>query len=760
MTSSIDPIVAGLSNIDAAALGSGDSFWYSKEIADIPAVNLTDGPHGLRKQAGSADHLGLAQAIPATCFPPAVALSQTWDVELVNRVGVALGEESQTEGVGVLLGPGINIKRDPRCGRNFEYFSEDPVLAGDLGTAWVSGVQSQGVGTSLKHFAANNQEADRMRVSANIDERTLRELYLRPFQKVVEAAQPWTVMCSYNKINGTYASEHPWLLTDVLRGEWGFEGYVVSDWGAVNDRVAAVKAGLDLQMPADGGAADAALVKAIDLGEIDRETVDIAASRVARISRRVRDSRREGFQYDVEAHHQVARDAAAASIVLLKNDRSILPLKAGANLAVIGEFAKAPRIQGAGSSHVNAQKLDVALDEIRAIFGDEVAYAQGYSTTKPETSPSFYEEAVSAAGAADVAVVLMGLGERQESEGFDREDIEIPADQLALLEQIAAVQKNIVVVLTHGAVLRLAGIVDLAPAILDASLLGQGGGWAVAQILSGGVNPSGKLAETVPVRLQDVPAWGNFPGEHQNVSYGEGLFVGYKWYENRDIAVTFPFGHGLSYTSFEYSDLVVDAGADTFEARVTVTNTGAVEGREVVQLYVSVPGSKVGRPVKELKAFGVAHVAPGESAEVVLTPASSDLAYWDIARDRWIVEGGTYVVSVGASSADIRVTAQVELVGTDSMLPLHMDSSMAEVLAHPIAGPAFGQMLHDTVGGLMGGDADAMDDLGVDGMAMLGSIPISRMLAMSPVAIDPAAIEMFFAAANRGEVPDLAGLMG
>jgi beta-glucosidase len=690
----------------------------------------------------------MAPSVPATCFPPAVALSQTWDADLIERVGTALGEEGQAEGVGVLLGPGINIKRDPRCGRNFEYFSEDPVLAGELGTAWVKGVQSQGVGTSLKHFAANNQEDDRMRVSSNVDERTLREIYLRPFQKVVTQAQPWTVMCSYNKVNGTYASENPWLLTKVLRDEWGFEGFVVSDWGAVANRVNAVKAGLDLQMPYDGGTADQELTAALDSGEIDRATAQQAAERVARIADRVAESRREGFAYDVDAHHGIAREAAARAIVLLKNEGDILPLTTDQRITVIGEFAATPRIQGAGSSRVNNQRLDVPLEELRAQFGAEnVSYAQGFSAETDGTDSDLAAEAIASAAAADVAILFLGLGNSQESEGFDRTHIELPVDQIELLKAVAEKQENVVVVLTHGAVLRLTPVIENATAILDAALLGQGGGHAVASVLSGAVNPSGKLAETVPVRLEDVPAWGNFPGEHGNVNYGEGQYVGYRWYESRDIAVSYPFGHGLSYTTFEYADLRVQptAAGDSLTATVQVHNTGARDGREVVQLYTSVTDSAFERPVKELKAFAVVDVPARGSATAALTVAVTDLEVWDVRRDSWVVEGGTYTVQVGASSADIRLTGTVEISGTETPLPLHLDSSFGEVMADPVAARLVIPVLQDSP---FVADGDGDDALGVDMMKMLASLPLSRLVAMAPGSLTTEKVQAVIAQVN------------
>jgi beta-glucosidase len=740
---------SNLTNAEVSSLSSGAGFWYSKEVGNVPAINLSDGPHGLRKQDTSADHLGIAPSVPATCFPPAVALAQTWDVELIDRVGRALGEESQEEGVGILLGPGTNIKRDPRCGRNFEYFSEDPVLSGELATAWVSGLQSQGIGASLKHFAANNQEDDRMRVDAQIDPRTLREIYLRPFQKTVQAAQPWTIMCSYNKVNGTYASQNHWLLTQVLRDEWGFEGYVVSDWGAVDDRVAAVSAGLDLQMPYDGGIGDDTLTAALESGQIDRATVELAAARVARISDRSVAERKEGFVYDRDEHHALAQETASRAIVLLANEGGILPLAQGAKLAVIGEFATAPRIQGSGSSRVNATRVDVPLEELRAEFGAEnVEFATGFTTEGGPADAALVQEAVVAASDADVAVLFMGLGYSQESEGFDRTHLDLPADQIELLAAVLEAQPRTVVVLTHGAVVDLTEIVG-APAILDAALLGQGGGRAIAAVLSGAVNPSGKLAETIPVRLKDVPAFGNFPGEHGSVRYGEGLYVGYRWYEERALDVAFPFGHGLSYTTFEYSDLAVSAGAgdEAIVAEVTVTNTGSVDGREIVQLYTSLEGSAFDRPVKELKAFAVAAVAAGESVRVKLAVKASDLSVWDVRRDGWFLEGGSYGVHVGASSADIRLNGSVEVTEVGQKLALTLQSTVGDLLANPAAAAMIGPMIAEGLGGLAD-SGDSEDGLGVDMLKMLESLPLNRIGAIAGGAFTIGQIQQVLDAVN------------
>ncbi len=553
-------VVADLTLEEKASLTSGASFWTTKplERVGLPAIMLTDGPHGVRKQRASADHLGIGDSVPATCFPPAVALGSSFDPELLERVGVALGEESQAEGVGVLLGPGINIKRSPLCGRNFEYLSEDPIVSGVLGSALVRGLQSQGVGASLKHFAANNQEADRMRVSADIDERPLREIYLRGFQRVVEDEQPWTVMCSYNRLNGVYTSEDPWLLTKVLRDEWGFDGLVVSDWGAVNERITGLAAGLDLEMPSSEGRTDAQLVAAVHSGVLDERLLDTAARRnVELVQKAVRGARADAA-YDADAHHALAREVAGASIVLLKNDDAVLPLAAGASVAVIGELARTPRYQGAGSSQINPTRLDNALDEIRTLAGADVPFAAGYGDDGA-ISDELVAEAVAAASAAGTVLLFLGVPAALESEGFDRDDIELPAAQLALADAVIAANPRTVVVLSNGGVVRLSGLAERVPAIVEGWLLGQAGGGAVADVLYGAVNPSGRLAETIPVRLADSPAYLDFPGEHSHVRYGEGLFVGYRWYDARELDVAFPFGHGLSYTTFEYADASVSA---------------------------------------------------------------------------------------------------------------------------------------------------------------------------------------------------------
>ncbi|MFK4730424.1 glycoside hydrolase family 3 C-terminal domain-containing protein [Agromyces mediolanus] len=741
-------LVAELTLEEKASLTSGASFWGTKAVerAGIPSIVLTDGPHGVRLQRGSSDHLGLADSVPATCFPPAVALGSAWDPELAERVGRALGEEARAEGVGVLLGPGINIKRSPLCGRNFEYLSEDPIVSGALGAALVRGLQSQGVGASLKHFAANNQEFDRMRASSDVDPRPLREIYLRGFHRVVEDAQPWTVMCSYNRINGVYASEDPWLLTKVLRDEWGFEGLVVSDWGAVNDRVAGLPAGLDLEMPSSDGRTDAQLVEAVRDGRLAESALDLAATRAVELAQKAVAGADADASYDVDSHHALAREAAARGVVLLKND-GVLPLAAGTRVAVVGEFARTPRYQGAGSSLINPTRLDTALEEIAALAGAAPVFAPGFTLdAKAAADPALIAEAVAAAEGADVVLAFLGLPAAAESEGFDREHLRLPEAQLELLAAVRAANANVVVVLANGGVVELPFAEEVS-AVVEGWLGGQAGGGGVADVLYGVVNPSGRLTETIPLRLEDTPAFLDFPGEFGHVRYGEGLFVGYRWYDARDAAVRYPFGHGLSYTSFAYSDLVVSADASGLVARVTVTNTGERDGREVVQLYTSLGASAVQRAPRELKGFASVELAAGASQQVEIRVRREDLAYWDVRVDRWVVEGGEYLVSVGASSRDLRAEASVAVAGDAVRIPLTMESSIGDLMSDPVAGPIVAQAL----GGLFGdnpGMAAMADDEGME--KMMASFPIGRLVGFPGVPVSHEQIEQLLQAANAG----------
>ncbi len=734
-------IVAGATLEEKAGLTSGLNFWFTKPLTrwGIPSIMLTDGPHGVRKQSEGGDHLGLADSIPATCFPPAVALGCSFDAALLERVGVALGSEARAEQVGVLLGPGINIKRSPLCGRNFEYFSEDPLLAGILGTALVRGIQSQGVGASLKHFAANNQETDRMRVSADIDPRPLREIYLRAFQRVVEDARPWTVMCSYNRINGVYSSQNPWLLTDVLRGEWGFDGLVVSDWGAVADRVAAVAAGLDLEMPSSGGRTDQEIVDAVRSGTLDETVLDTAAARVVDLVGRVASRADAGASYNADDHHALAREAAAASVVLLQNDRALLPFPLDIDVAVIGELARTPRYQGAGSSRINPTRIDTPLDEINALATGNVAFAAGY-LLDGTADDALRTAAVDAAAGAEVAVLFLGLPSELESEGFDRPDLELPSEQRRLLDDVVAANPDTVVVLSNGGVVRVSGFAHKVPGIVEGFLLGQAGGGALADVLFGIVNPSGRLAETIPVRLEDTQSFTNFPGEHGHVRYGEGLFVGYRGFDARRQDVSFPFGHGLSYTTFEYGAAAVTAGDDP-TVTVTLTNIGDRAGSEVVQVYVSLPSSAVSRAPRELKGFAKVFLEPGESREVRIVVRRSDLAYWDTRVDAWVVEGGAYTLEVGASSRDIRVTATAEVAGDAVNVPLTLESSIGEVLANPAAAEALSKIFVASGDG----QAPALDPAV---LAMAASMPIGRILSFGDFGIGEEEIQRLLDAAN------------
>ncbi|QQM54414.1 glycoside hydrolase family 3 C-terminal domain-containing protein [Rhodococcus pyridinivorans] len=734
-------IVARLTVEERASLTSGLDFWHTEPVAreNIPSIMLTDGPHGVRKQTAEGDHLGLHSSVPATCFPPAVALGCSFDPELLERVGAALGAEARALQVGVLLGPGINIKRSPLCGRNFEYLSEDPLLSGVLGAALVHGMQSQGVGASLKHFAANNQETDRMRVSADIDPRPLREIYLRAFERVVRDAQPWTVMCSYNRINGVYSSRNPWLLTDVLRGEWGFEGLVVSDWGAVDDRVASLAAGLDLEMPSTGGRTDAEIVAAVRAGTVDESVLDTAAARVIELVQKAVAASDPGATFDADAHHALAREVAVQSIVLLRNENDLLPLATDANIAVIGELARTPRYQGAGSSRIEPTRLDNALDEIRSLSGRDVPFAAGYALDGSD-SAELVDEAVKRAADADIAVVFLGVPAELESEGFDRDDLELPQRQTALLDAVLTANPNVVVVLSNGGVVRLSGFADRVPAIVEGWLLGQAGGGAVADVLYGHANPSGRLAETVPIRLEDTPAHTNFPGEHGHVRYGEGLFVGYRSYDARRLDVSFPFGHGLSYTTFEYSDAAVESDGD-LTVHVTVTNTGGRAGAEVVQVYAGAPGSSVARAPRELKGFTKVRLDSGESQRVAVSIRRDDLAYWDTRVDSWVVEGGTYSIGIGASSRDIRQTLTVDVTGDAVRIPLTMESSLGELFQNPAAAEIVLQAF-----GSLGGEVGVDESV----LKMAASMPLGRLAGFAP-GVEPEQIQQLLDIADQQE---------
>jgi len=721
----VETILGRLTLEQKASLTSGGDFWHTQAVpeAGVPAVMVTDGPHGLRKQSDAGDAMGLGGSDPATCFPPAVTLGSTWDVGLARRVGEAIGAEALAAHVAVVLGPGVNIKRSPLCGRNFEYFSEDPFLSGRMGAAWVAGVQSRGVGTSLKHYAANNQESDRLRVSADVDERTLREVYLPAFEHVVRQEQPSTVMCAYNKLNGTHASEHHWLLTEVLRQEWGFAGLVVSDWGAVNDRVAALAAGLDLEMPPSG--TDQQVADAVRSGDLSEEVLDEAVRRVLTLVARGQSLPEEPPAVDLDAHHALAREVAAAGAVLLKNEGGILPLDADGTgaLAVIGELARTPRYQGAGSSQVVPTRLDAALDAIRAVAGDErVHFAPGY-TLDGSADPALTDEAVATARGAGTVLLFLGLPASAESEGFDRPDIALPAGQLALLRAVRAVTERVVVVLANGGLVSVSGWEDQAAAVLEGWLGGQAGGSATADLLFGRANPSGRLTETVPLRLEDTPSWLFFPGGEQHVRYGEGIYVGYRYHHTLGDPVAHPFGFGLSYTTFALTDLSVRAtGPNAAEVSVTVTNTGPVAGSEVVQVYVHDRAASVDRPEHELKGFDKVHLEPGASGTVAIPLEQEAFRFWSPGRGRWVVEAGEVEVRVGTSSADIDLVEVLDLEGDGVIPELDATSTLDEWFAHPVGGPVLRQALAEG-GGRDLGEVDAHE------RAILGAMPLGKLSA-------------------------------
>lgn len=713
-------IVAEMSLDEKAALCSGASFWKLKanERLRLPAIMVTDGPHGLRKQVGAADAAGLRQSVPATCFPTASALACTWNVSLLREVGAAVGAECRAEDVAVLLGPGLNIKRHPLCGRNFEYFSEDPLLSGELAAAMVAGVQSQGVGACLKHYAVNNQERRRMVVNAVVDERTLREIYLTGFEIAVRKGRPWTVMCAYNKVNGVYCSENERLLNQILRDEWGFDGATMTDWGAANDRVLGVAAGMDLEMPGSGGMNDRRVAAAVRSGQLPEAALDGACSRVVSLVLAATETDAPPAGSDQHAHHELARKAACEAAVLLRNEEHLLPLSVSGSIAIIGAFAKHPRFQGTGSSRVRPTRVDCAFDAIERLLGDgaALAYAPGYDPATSASDPALIDEAVAKARQADVAVAFVGLPELYESEGFDREHMRLPAQHEALIEALCAANPATAVVLMNGAAVEMPWATR-PKAILEGWLGGQAGGAALADLLFGRANPSGKLAETFPLRQADVPSDRWFPGTGRQVQHREGMYVGYRYFDSAGAQVLFPFGHGLSYTRFDYADLSLlpaagDAGA--FEASVTVRNAGERAGAEVAQLYVHQVGSPVHRPEQELRAFAKAELAPGESCRLRFALPPRAFSWYDAAAEDWAAPAGTFEVRIGASSRDVRARTQVEIPPprrqraalAAEASPLDADGvaegALARWLGHPISAPEPPRPFHlnSTVGEL------------------------------------------------------------
>ena len=753
----VKKLVNELTLEEKASLCSGADFWHTKAIdrLNIPAAMVSDGPHGIRKQESLADHMGVAESIKAIGFPTASAMACSFDRDLLHKVGDALGEECVAEDLAVLLGPGINMKRSPICGRNFEYYSEDPVVAGELGAAFVNGVQEHGVGTSLKHFAANNQEWRRMSISAEIDERTLREIYLAAFETVVKKAQPWTIMCSYNRINGVYSCENDWLLNKVLRDEWGFEGLVMTDWGAMDERVPSLKAGLDLEMPDCHGETDKLIVKAVQSGELEESVLDTAVERILTMVDKYLTARK-GIDpasmvhplpssvergYDVAAHHALARTTAEQSAVLLKNE-DILPLQKDKKIAFIGEFAKVPRIQGGGSSHINNTSVESALDAA----GDSVSYAQGFHIDEETTDETLLQEAITLAKESDVAVIFAGLPDSFESEGFDRTHLNMPANQNELIARISEVQPNVVVVLHSGSPIAMPWL-DKVAGVLQMYLAGQASGGAAVNLLFGDATPCGKLAETFPLHLEDNPSYLNFPGNREKVCYQEGVFIGYRYYDKKKMDVLFPFGYGLSYTDFTYSNMKVtvngknaadvDVIKETDEIVVSadITNTGNCDGAEIVQLYIKNPVVYEIRPEKELRDFAKVFLKAGETKTVTFTLNARAFSYYETRIHDWYAESGDYEILLASSSRDIRLQYTVSITGSKK-IPFVADyvTTCEDVELFAKDGSALDEMLRRS------GFAEATDHDGDDSMgsgtadmmkAMFTGTPLHSILSFS-----------------------------
>ncbi|MCJ7701347.1 MAG: glycoside hydrolase family 3 C-terminal domain-containing protein [Anaerolineales bacterium] len=746
MSDNIQSVISQMTLEEKAALCTGASPWTTTPIErlGVPEMIVSDGPHGVRRVL---DLQSMAnESLPATCFPTASCLASTWDVDLLRKMGEALAEECIALNVDILLGPGANMKRSPLGGRNFEYYSEDPYLAGEMAASLINGVQSRGVGTSLKHYAANNQEFQRFSISAEVDERTLREIYLPAFEKAVKQAKPWTVMCAYNKFNGEYCSEHHYLLTDILKNEWGFEGLVVSDWGAVHDRVASLKGGLDLEMPGPQDNRVQAVVEAVRSGELDEQILNESVRRILNIIFKAQETPKAGV-FDGEAHHSLARKIATEGMVLLKNN-GLLPLKGQQNIAVIGRSAEEAYFQGGGSSHINPTKVAIPFKELQKQAGEaELSYAAGYPTDGTFRQ-DLINKAVGLAQSADVALLYIALPSFKESEGYDRRDLDLTEQQIALIRAVAEVQPDTVVILNNGAPVAMSTWIDDVAAVLEAWMMGQAGGGAIADILFGKVNPSGKLGETFPIRLSDTPAHLNWPGGAGEVRYGEGLFIGYRYYDAKELPVLFPFGYGLSYTTFAYDNPKVSAttfrDVDGLTVTLDVTNAGNETGKEIVQMYVHDQKSDLLRPQKELKGFAKVELQPGETKTVSFELDFRAFAYYHPRYQQWITEDGDFDILIGASAADIRHSLTVTLKSTLE-LPCLIDkeSTIREWMADPrskaVLGPVFEQIQAQNRE-LFGTDDDG--DIGMDVMDMIGDMPLVSVLMFQQSKLTKPADEM------------------
>lgn len=666
----IQSIISQLTLEEKASLVTGLNMWQTPPIErlGIPSIMMANGPHGVQKQAGETDHVGIGESLPATCFPPAVIQAATWNRELIYEMGEALGEECRQEKVAILLGPGINIKRSPLGGRNYDYYSEDPYLTGEMAKQHILGGQSQGIGTSLKHFAAGNQEFRRMTINAVVDERALREIYLAGFETTVKDAQPWTVMNAYHILNSLYCSENAYILNDILKNEWGFEGFVVSDWGSVNDRVTALKAGMDLEMPGPSTDNQKAIVAAIKTRQLEESILDHAVERILKIIFKAVGTLKTDFTYNKQAHHELARRIAEEGIVLLKNENQVLPILGTAKIALLGHFAKKPRYQGGGSSLTNATHVDTLYDElIKRIGADNILYAPAFPVRdNAPIDPALLDAALATATKADYVIIMVGVAV---SEGGDQPSMKLPASQTALIEKISKTHKNVIVLLSNGNPLEMPWVNDV-PVILEGYLAGQAGAAAQAEILLGNINPSGKIAETFPIKLEDNPSHPYFPGGPSTVEYRESIYVGYRYYDTAKQNILFPFGHGLSYTSFEYRELAVQVKNDSAKITLKVKNTGKVAGKETVQVYVRDIESTPFRPSKELKGFTKVHLQPNEEKDMVIELDRRAFAFYDVVQKDWIIEAGDFEILVGASSQDIRLATTIRLDSAQQASPI------------------------------------------------------------------------------------------
>ena len=748
----IQNLISQMTLEEKAGMCSGADFWHLKgvERLGIPSVMVTDGPHGLRKQSEQADHLGINESVKAVCFPTGCATASSFDRNLLRKLGKTIGQECQAENVSTILGPAMNIKRSPLCGRNFEYYSEDPLVASEMAAALTEGVQSQNVGVSMKHFLANNQEKRRMTNSSQVDERTLREIYLAAFEGAVRQAKPWTVMNSYNRINGTYVGESREYLTDILRDEWGFDGYVMSDWGAVNDRVEALKAGMDLEMPASGGINDALIVKAVRDGSLDENVVDQACERILDIIFKFTENRQADAVFEYEKDHELAAEAESDCIVLLKNEDEILPLVKEQKVAFIGKYAETPRYQGGGSSHINSWKVESAVEAVREIA--EVTFAGGFEDDVDEVNEELQNEAEE----AEVAVIFAGLPDNFESEGYDRKHLNLPNCQNALIEKICNVQKNTIVVLHNGSPVTMPWK-DRVKGIVEAYLGGQAVGKAVVNILYGNINPSGRLAETFPLRLEDTPCYLTYGKGVDEAVYSEGVFVGYRYYTSKKQGVLFPFGYGLSYTTFTYGNLKLDKSAMTDQEALTVSvdveNTGNRAGKEVVQIYVAPGESETARPVKELRAFDKIELAPGEKKTVVFELDARAFAYWNTELHDWFVESGDYEIQVGKNAEEVLLSESVQVEGTKKIKKIYtLNTCMGELMRDEKAGAVFGQMMSGNQQAKEMAEANQEDPSGAVNAemmaAMMNDMPLRQLLSFVP-GMTREALEQILAAVNQ-----------